>query len=257
MSDDAGDEELLEALGSHLRAREAAWEAVAQGRRSAEEVAVERAAAGDSEADIALARALYRPLEPSAAEAELLAEPEPAPAPESEPVAANSARYLWWSLAVAAAVLVLLLVPRGSEDPQLAQALPTYSFEAGTQRAIVRGDSEAPAAAEFLRYHPSNQIEWTLRPQLEVEGELDTCIYRLDEGGALVPLELGEALALRPTGAVTLDLRAGELGLEPGQWTLLWVVGRKLALAGTPELAKLEADAAVHVERVQLRLDPE
>ena len=255
MSDDARDEELLEALGGHLREREAAWEAVAQGRRSVEEVAAERAAAGDSEADIELARALYRPLQPSAAELELLrAEPPPAPAKP-----ANSGRYLWWSMvaAVAVAVLVLVVLPRGSEHPQLAQALPSYSFEAGEQRAFVRGDPQAPAAGEPLRYHPSNRVEWTLRPELEVEGALGTRIHRLDEDGGLVALELGEALGLRASGAATLDLRARELGLEPGSWTLVWVVGRRSALDGSPELAELEADPAVHVERVQVRIDAE
>ena len=263
MNDESPEDELLDALGAHLRQRESAWEDVAHRRRSAEEVAAERADAGDSEADIELARALYQPIEAPADERgggeKAPAEPGASSQPEA---AANERRYTWWfvaAAAVAAVLIALALLPsEHSPDATLvAEALPAYAFDPGSQRAFVRGDPSPAPSAQLLRYHPSNILEWTLRPELEVQGELATRIYQLEEGGALIPLELGEALVLRPSGAATLDLRAGELGLEPGEWTLVWVIARARELAGEPVLDALERDAAVHVERLRVHIDAE
>jgi hypothetical protein len=265
-------EEHLRALGGHARERLAAraseWEAVARGERTVEEVAAVRAEAGDSLEEIERAQALFRPLDAAeeealvaallagrggeaaepgdAAGAEViaLADRKPAqgvtvPARETE----RGARWWWAGIAAAAAVLVVwLLLPDRTErqDPDhgddaglIALApLPAYRLEIEGGLRPLRGDTGPEP--DVPTYRGDSTFAWIMRPQLASEGEVEAWVLAQGEGGARsLPTE--GRLELDEGGSARLSGKISSLGLAPGAWTIVFVVGRPSALPREPK----------------------
>jgi hypothetical protein len=262
-------DEHLRALGRHARDRLAEhpseWEAVARGERSVEEVAAVRAEAGDSPEAIERAKALFRPFDEAEDEALVAAllgvggREGAAPGGEggAEVIAlrgraakgvvpeakdGRGARWLWGVAAAAAVVAVWLLRPGrpGPDGPEPAgdgglvavAPLPAYRLETDGGLNAMRGDTGN--APEVPVYRNDTPFAWTIRPQVAVEGEIEVRVYAQDKGPArLLPAD--DRLEIDANGAVRLSGRFASLGLAPGEWTIVLVVGRPSALRRAPE----------------------
>lgn len=280
----ADDDQALRALGQRAReqvhTRPQAWEAVALGERSEDEIAAERLAAGDAPEAVALARELFRP--PSEAEHEAMvaallarqltggaASSEAAAAPSQAAVvasptevAANDPGRPWWAAAVAiAAALVLAwwLVPGRSdsvepEPPVLARAsLPAYTLETDGGLTATRSVPSAPTAE--LRYRAGSTIEWIVRPQLAAEDRVGVRLFAFGEDRTLQPPAEG-LVDVGPTGSVRVAGPIDALGLTPGAWTIAIVVGWPSALPSDPAAVRDAQDSETWiVRRVRLVLE--
>ena len=262
MSD--AEDELLAALGKRQRElqaeREAAWAAVLMGQRSADEVAAERAAAGDSPEDIEAARALHTPGDAARRDAAIdavVGTPRPRKATTDARVRDDRRRWIVGGFMLAAAVVLLLfLLPRPREHEQLVAALPSYTLEIDGGLASTRAEPAKPEPGELPRYRANTLITWTMRAEVEVEGELATEMFAISEHEQR-ELDLGPpALRVHPTGTVSLSIAAGELGLQPGEWTIIWAVGRPDALPNDATAAnQLQTTPDVAVSRVAIIID--
>lgn len=243
------DDELMKVLGETARSRRGGdldprWDALAAGELDAEALAeLERdaAEAGDD--------ALLEALAPMSdddhavfAAAALAAsgprerEQGPAEPRRVEPRRAPRARS--WALGAAgalavAAALWLVVIPAPHE-------LPEYTLD-------VRGGARAEraASAEVGGLRADDRVVLTLRPSDAASRPVRAALFvRTPEGDRAldVPVEIA------PTGAVRVDVRAGEIAAEPGEWTLVLVVAPEGALPA-PGAEGAQAHVAV-IERV-------
>lgn len=146
-------------------------------------------------------------------------------------------------LAVAAAV-VLALAVRGPAEPASAELPPLgvhgYQVETSAGLETVRGGTPVPRSIRMFRR--DQRVDFTLRPTAEIpKTELEVVLLARGEHGQI---RLGPSLP-RPqppttTGLVRVTERLDALGLTPGRWELVFVVGRRgqvpamLALLGVP-----------------------
>jgi hypothetical protein len=121
----------------------------------------------------------------------------------------------------------------------LPPALPNYTLETDHGLATMRGDPSPAMQGEVLHYRGNTMLDWTLRAEVEVEGDVATKLFAISEEG--VGRELDVRADVFSSGTVSLRIPAAELGLEPGAWTIVWVVGRRRALPD--ELANLELES--------------
>lgn len=252
----ADDDQTARALGRRAReqlaARVRSWEAVTQGERGVDEVAVERLAAGDAPEVVASARAIFRP--PDEAEHAALVEGllarqaaargSPGPATIGEPAANDSGR--WWMVALAVAAVIALawrFVPGDSGSPpppdaaRVAHAsLPAYGpLESDGGLTVTRSEPVEPGAVH--RYRLDTQLEWRVRPTVTVDGPIEARLFAFGQGAAL-ELAAAGLVDVSALGAVRVSGRCGELGLTPGAWTIAIVVGRPAALPSDPALVR-------------------
>jgi hypothetical protein len=269
------DDQALRALGRQARARLAArpeaWEAVARGERGEDEVAVERLAAGDAPAAVALAREVFRP--PDEAEHAALVDALLAhQAASREPVvvvtapaqaAANDSGRSWLVGLLALAAVVALawwLVPDRSgsptdpDPPVIALApLPAYLLETDGGLTAMRSQPVEPT--DVLRYRAGMELEWRMRPQVAVQGDVGVRLFAFGEGTAKA-LATDGLVEVSPTGSVRVAGTIDALGLGRGAWTIAIVVGRPSALPSEPaEVRDAEGTDAWAVQRISLVIE--
>lgn len=259
-----GKTSLPELIAPELRAdelqREVAWADVTFGRRGADEVAAERLAAGDSPEEVELARSLYTPRE---LDEELLTRPETTPDGAGEHEAAANERGYWFLLlGIAAAVALLVFGFTGRErsptlavddhaDTRRAAALPGYALETDRGLETERGDRDLPV--DMLRYRPSIRFDWTMRPELDVAGDVGLRLCAAPVGGEARPLELDDALVAKGRGgSFRIHGPVSALGLAPGRWTVTLIIARPEALAGL-DCGAPEAEGR-RIERLEFEL---
>jgi hypothetical protein len=270
MSDASAKDPIVDALGRELRERERvrheAWEPVLLGRRSADEVARERAEAGDTAEEIELARALFQPIAAVDHDRAI------------EVMAANAGggrgRRWWWApalLAVAAAIVLLWWYrPAGPENgpsPLALASLPAFELSTDDGLATVRGATVrgatvrgatvrgATEVGDELRYRSSNTFDWRLRPEVEVESRVDLRLCARSERGEIVVVDPAPILEQAESGAMRLRGPISALGLTPGRWTLTLIMGDARALAVVVPCAVTNETAFIRVERLSLILD--
>lgn len=281
----ADDDQALRALGQRAReqarARPQAWEAVALGERSEDEIAAERLAAGDAPEAVVLARELFRP--PSEAEHDAMVEAllarqptggaasrEAAASPTEAAVvasptepAANDPGRPWWAAAVAIAAALALawwLVPGRSDspvepDPPVVArvSLPAYTLETDGGLTATRAVPSAPTAV--LHYRAGSTIEWIVRPQLAAQDRVGVRLFAFGEDRAMLPPTEG-LVEVGPTGSVRVAGPIEALGLPPGEWTIAIVVGWPAALPSEPAAVRDAQDSETWiVRRVRLVLE--
>ena len=264
---DAQTDPLIAALAAQIGEEEAqlraAWESVLHGELSADEVAETCAAAGASVEQIEIARALYAPHTDSEREALLdgvfarAAVSTDAAPPGSAPVAnmgGRSARWMVAGLALAAAAALLLVwwsaAPNPQQQPRVA-ALPLYQLEVADE-GLASKRSESKTRPEH-RYHQLTEFDWRLRPRVDVEGDVATKLFAISAQGQAREIEGLEELA--PSGGVRWRGRVSELGLGPGDWTMVLVVGRPDELPPDANVAQATQDGErVQIERLNLTI---
>jgi hypothetical protein len=135
-------------------------------------------------------------------------------------------RTLRWAagVAVAAAALVLFLRAPGSSPTS---PLPVYVAELSGGIRTFRG-GEGPSTGRQV-FHPGRRFQVVLRPATETEGRgLEAECFLV--GGAEAR-RIETQAQVDPGGAVKIEGSIGR-GLQPGDWTLWAVVGRKGELPG-------------------------
>lgn len=276
------DDEPLRALGQEVRAqldaRASEWEAVASGERTAEEVAAARAEAGDAPDRIEQAMALFRPLDDdeeaalvdgllearreAASSEEVLAAKvitladRKAVAPGDVPAPGHGSpqrgAFMWVLVAAAAAaVLLAWLLPSdrpAPDDPGRADdaglvavaPLPEYRLELRGGLASMRGDTGPEP--ERTTYGPRSKFTWTMRPMAPVEGEIEARVLVHGAGAPRWLSPTAGRLEVDAGGSVRFSGQIASLGLAPGPWTVVVVVGRPSQLPREPQQA-LASDA--------------
>lgn len=142
-------------------------------------------------------------------------------------------------LAVAAAVVLALSV-RAPADRASAEAPPLgvdgFQVETSAGLEAVRGGT--PAAGSIPMFRRDQRVDFTLRPNASIpETELEVVLLARGEHGRI---RLGPPWRETTTGLVRRSERLDALGLTPGRWELVFVVGRPgqvpamLALLGAP-----------------------
>jgi hypothetical protein len=235
-----------------LESLPAVWDELAQGRVSPEE-AIERARAQEPEA---LVERTARMLVPPTAEQKqarlqaLLDAAQPA-----EPASATVVRPRRWmfggvaALAAAAAVL-LLVMPRGSELPAFEAG---YELEARRALEVERDASSEPAADEVPRYRVDRTLELALRPGHRVVESVDVRAFaaRGDEPAIVLPVEPHR----KGGGVLTIEGRPQAWGLEPGRWRLTLVVGPAEGLPDALADVRMDAEAPYDVASTWVEIE--
>ena len=158
----------------------------------------------------------------------------------------------WWipggMLAAAAAAIVAWMVwpptqellDAAGEDSGggqvVAQAtLPAYVLETDGGLKVVRGDDTGVAGdtsndpdAGRHRYQQDTRFEWILRPKLETDGEVAVRGFAFagETLGSGLPLALEQRTQISASGSIRISGTIADLGLEPGRYTIVLVVGR-------------------------------
>lgn len=264
---------LTSALATHVswQRGDAQWVQVARGEREPEAVAEIREQAGDSAEQIARDQALFRPLDE--AELDALAELMPMPgeaAPGASEAPSETAPVLhfpgqrkrgFWILgallAAAAALAVWWGIQQVSDPsvPRIAanEALPEYVLETDGGLRTKRGDTPSD---ERLHYRADTAFRWTLAPADEVEAPIELKVFAFAEHGPGRVLELAKLTTISEVGGVALRGQAAALGLPPGHWTVVLVVGRPSALPEGPVGAReLEGREDLHVAALDLVIE--
>jgi hypothetical protein len=203
------------------------WDRLSAGTLTAEEEAELRALAATSE-EAREAWEAFRPLDSGFQDRVVQAiQADRAPAAKVLPFSRRVARRGGWLAAAAAVAAVLLLTLR---QPA---ALPQYHAE------LSGGDRQERAESGTGRFAPGSPFELVLRPQTQVEGEVDVRFFLEGEGGLQpwpVPAEIAPGGAVRVAGTL-----GREIALFPGDWTVWAVVGRRGQL---PDAATLRSRLA-------------
>ncbi len=224
----------LEALGElrrrELAARPPQWDRLAANELSPDEVRKARLAEGDSSESIERGIELFRPYD-ELEQRRLVTQLRKRPS--------SMLRLLGTvGIVLAAAASVLLWVqwpvwfPGPVEDRLALAALPAYTVDPGRGITPVRSN---PDAGELV-YAGTTPLEWWIRPDSDLD---DPCQLIVDvlackgEDCRRIELDIrcvekpstdastGPAIAeILPTGTVRIHGKAGQLGLESGDWTI-------------------------------------
>jgi hypothetical protein len=153
------------------------------------------------------------------------------PQVSSEPSTTTSHTWLLPAgllVAAAAAIVMWVVWPRSemlhgsSEQGGEAATAPVPGF-------VLETEGEAAAAAGPHRYSRETAFEWILRPETPVEGVLGVRAFAF-VGESGLSLDLSQLSRISETGEVRISGKIGDLGLEPGTYTIALVVGRPAAL---------------------------
>lgn len=210
------------------------------------------AALGDAE-DRAAAQDLFRALTPAEEQQQFVAiidaidrEVLERDRSEQEQRARDRARRVqrWQrrALALAAAAAIVVLVFDFPRDPDQDRALialgTTYQVDPLPGTAMKRGSG---ADDEMPQYLPSSTLKLTLRPIAAVEGSVEVVGFVRASNGNTRELTFRQ----QPDGKGLVEITANvhEVGLEEGEWELMFVVGRPTTLPRSWEDAE-QAEAA-------------
>lgn len=216
-----------------------AWLELAYGR-----IGTDEAIASVQEPAALVERTARMLVPPSAAHSEArLARLLEAHAPAEPRLRARSRRWSYGGVAalVAAAMVLLLLVPRG---PSPAPFAAGYELELGRALASERDVSPGEADAD-PRYRMDRTVELVLRPSRRVSEVLDVRAFarRGDEAAIVLPIEP----RANATGVIEILGQPRAWGLEPGRWRLTLVVGPAAGLPDAPADLESGPDAPYEV----------
>ncbi len=228
--------EALEALVTFLQLRHVPtpWLEAVEGQRPIEEAARLAREAGDPEALEEQSKALFSPL-PELDRARLRR--------DLVKQFSNPSSRRWtpvWLTTIAAAAMVLLTVswPRGpgidDGTDTFAEAEPLvarYSLELRGQ-APSRSSTEPPAGTTELT--EGLPFELRLHPDEATTQEIELRLFGRPAGGDLRHLPLPEGPQELAGGGRVLSLEPDAVGLTPGTWELLVVVGARGAVTDDP-----------------------
>ncbi|NVB38057.1 hypothetical protein G6O69_09455 [Pseudenhygromyxa sp. WMMC2535] len=187
----------------------------------------------------------------------------------------------WWvpgGLLIAAAAAIVawvfwppsqeLLDSSGGSGQLVADAsggpMPAYQLETdgGLKQLRSEGESsegEPNADTKPHDYRRGSKFEWILRPREAVEGELEVRAFafagqRLDRG---LPLALAELVEISPSGSVRVAGTIGQLGLEPGAYTIALLVGRPGSLPSDAGAVREGGeDGSWQIHRIAIAIAP-
>jgi hypothetical protein len=137
------------------------------------------------------------------------------------------------ALALAAALVLALSLPAPQEHPPLGAA---YQLELSAEWTVARGAARPePTPGSIPMFRRDQRVSFTLRPQVAIaEAELEVVVLARDELGRHHRLGSPRRLATT-TGTVRFAERLDALGLTPGRWELVLVVGRPGQVPTEPE----------------------
>ncbi|KIG13686.1 hypothetical protein DB30_07894 [Enhygromyxa salina] len=120
----------------------------------------------------------------------------------------------------------------GSDSGAAPPADPFSSYVLETDGGVAASDADPPEPDRH-HYHRETPFEWTLRPSHSVGPISDVGVRGyafVDGGSAGLPLALDPLGQISEAGAILLSGKIGQLGLEPGRYTIALAVGRANAL---------------------------
>ncbi|MEM9460397.1 MAG: hypothetical protein AAGF11_39865 [Myxococcota bacterium] len=212
------------------------WRRVALGELSSKEAAAfllrEREGIGDLDHEtIERGGALFEPPTPERHRENLRVLLQALRAPDElvrETGAAPNRSWRWVPALAAATSVVFLLWLLWLRPPVSGPSdggptfLAEYALAPGQGAAPMRGRS-SPSSSEVRTFVLGGKVKLLLLPARAVEGAVDAVVYALGSSGTgrRLPVEL----IVHPAGAVELDATARALGLDEGEWTLLFVIG--------------------------------
>lgn len=228
------------------------WVDLAHGRVGRED-AVARARAEEPEALVERTGRMLTP--PTAAQSQarlqaLLTACYPEPEVASRPVA-RPRRWLPAGVAVlaaAAAVLLVLVVPRGPEPFEAG-----YEVELGRALEVERDASPEPSADAIPRYRVDRTLELALRPGHRVVESVAVRAFavRGDAPAIVLPLEPLD----KGGGVLRIQGRPQAWGLGPGRWRLTFVVGPPEGLPDVLADVRTDAEAPYDVTSTWVELE--
>ena len=238
---------LLRALGEVERDYQVrypkAWEPVLAGKRTAAEVADERAGIDAPEEHAAFVAMFSKPVSEAEVEGlvgrvaavvstlQVATAPPPGPRPKPAPVVvplyrrtSTLAAVTVIGVAIAAAVLLwqapAQVVPRGER----------IAYSLTVRNETVRSTRSSDAAEPVAKYRRDSQIDWVLSPATPQRAAVELRVEARAASGAVTVLT--PAVKRSQEGALRLRGVFGELlPLAPGAWTLKLSVGTSEALA--------------------------
>jgi hypothetical protein len=146
-------------------------------------------------------------------------------------------------LAAAAAVLLVLVVPRGpSEQPFDAG----YEVELGGALVLERDAVPGPTD-ELSRFRMDRPVEWVLRPAHRVERAIAVRAFGKPVSGHEIPLRI--EWKHNAAGLVYITGEPQTWGLQPGPWQLTFVVGPPATLPDEPSSVRLDDEAPYDVDQ--------
>lgn len=189
----------------------AVWQAVVEGRATAEQIA-ELEAQAEQDEEVASLLAAFTPMtdaQEDALTASLLqgAKPERQSPAKVKPVAApkrtaRRPRQVRWAtrtfVALAAVAAAALFFVRAPND-----ALPSYQLEAARGDLAFRGEAKVDA---LPKHHPASALSIVLRPKRAVGGEVEVRTFVQKNGTTLewmMPVEISPRRAVRVDGVVS------------------------------------------------------
>ena len=142
--------------------------------------------------------------------------------------ASTSKGWLVGLLVAAAAVLVLWMMPSKPqpEQPEQHAFVAGYDIELAGMPVEMRGGPEPePRPDELPRFDVDGKIEIGLVPNDDVEGPIAVVGFARERSGTVRRLEF-EPL-VHPSGKLDITAPVRALGLQEGQWELVFAVGRR------------------------------
>jgi hypothetical protein len=251
---------IAEALGVHVEMSTptaALWFDVAHGQLSVDEGAARSLAredaAPDERAAIEGAKAVFAPHAPERQEeqlAVLLAQQQAELEAVVVPLAPRRSRR-WIAgvvgLAAAAVLMVWLVPPRPADDP--GAFLGGYEVELDNAAATMRGGPEAGLPTFLL----DDEVRIRLVPEKAIEGPLEVVVFAWDRSRPAHRVEVEPRVHGR--GVVELVTTVRALGLEEGEWELVFAIGWAQALPSSwEELVGERATSSEGYEVVRKRV---
>lgn len=240
-------------LRDHLAERESAWLEVLHGDRSIADVSQSRRDAGDDEAEIAAASALFAPVD-SEEEAELVSALLDASATRRRTRPSAHRRWLTPTLGLAAAVVLAWALAPTPASPVASAPPPAYGeLETDGGLLVLRSD-DAPVPTR-VTYRPGSPFQWVLRPKGEHAAGMGARAFVSSAGSP--PRRLAIEPEVDTGGAVRFHGQIDALGLEAGAWVVVIVVGPVDTLpTDARDAVALDGGGPWIVRRLELELEP-
>ena len=140
----------------------------------------------------------------------------------------------WWPLTAAAGLTALLVgLTILSPGPK---EIPEYSLEMAGGAAIQRSEQKPMGIPRLVK---GVRLDLVLFPARPVAGDVVPTVF-LEQDGTVRPWRVpAERVLAAPTGSLKLELRARDLGLDPGPATLWLAVSRPCCMPGIEEVRSL------------------